>query len=135
MAIFVQIKPADRRSKPLLAQTIERIGDLAVIGCEGTIKTETACKLRDAVTSLKNMQIIVLDLSEVTLIEDTGVSTFLFLQQWAFQHRIQLKVFNPRWWVRQKLEHASLVPGFDFATLHEIVLILANAERHLPLAA
>ena len=119
----------------MLPQSIERIGDLAVIGCEGTIKAETACKLRDAVTSLGNTQIIVLDLSEVTMIEDAGLSTFLFLQQWAFRHRIQLKLFNPRWWVRQKLEHAGLIPGFDFATLHEIVLILASAERRFPVAA
>ena len=120
----------------MLDLSIDRIGDLAVVECEGRItRTEAACKLRDAVTSLEESEIIVVDLSEVNMIEGNGLTMLLFLQQWANRKRIQLKLFNPRWWVREKLEHASPIPEFDIASLDEVVAILANAKRHIALAA
>ncbi|MBV8053482.1 MAG: STAS domain-containing protein [Acidobacteriaceae bacterium] len=122
--------------KSLSAVSIDRIGDLAVVEVEGVItRIEAACKLRDVVTSLEGTQLIVLDLSEVAVIDDNGLTTFLFLQHWAHQHRIQLKLFNPRCWVREQLEHASPIPGFDFASPDEIVAILANARWRATLAA
>ena len=120
----------------MLALSTERIGNLAVVECEGTIThSEAACKLRDTVTSLEGMQLIVLDLSELTLLEANGLSMFLFLQQWAYQHHIQLKIFNPRWWVLKKLEHAAPIPGFDIASIHEVTVILANADGRFALPA
>ena len=120
----------------MLALSTDRIGNLAVVECEGTIThSEAACKLRDTVTSLEDTQLIVLDLSEVTLLEANGLSMFLFLQQWAYRHRIQLAIFNPRWWVREKLEHASPIPGFHIASVQEVTVILANADGHFALPA
>ena len=59
---------------------IEKIGDLAVVECEGRIvRSEAAFKLREAVTSLRKARIIVLDLSEVRAIEGGGLGMLLFL--------------------------------------------------------
>ena len=47
----------------MLAPGIERMGELAVIECEGRIMHGEAAKLREAITSQANAQIIVIDLS------------------------------------------------------------------------
>ena len=118
-----------------MALSVDRIGDVAVVECEGTItQNKTAGQLRDLVAAL-DTPVIVLDLSEVTLIEGTGLSVFLFLQQWAHQHQVRLKLFNPRWWVREKLERTSPIPAFEILTLHELTMMLANAEARFAMAA
>ena len=74
-------RKAGRRSG--LDLHIEKIGDLAVIECEGrVVRSEAAFKLREAVTSLRNARIIVLDLSEVRAIEGAGLGMLLFRQGW-----------------------------------------------------
>ncbi len=58
----------------MLALRIEKIGELAVVECEGrVVRSEAAVKLREAVTSLRNARIIVLDFSEVRAIESRGL--------------------------------------------------------------
>src|ERR1700730_15282314 len=48
----------------MLSVSIENIGDLAVIECEGrVVRSEAAFRLREAVTSQQDARIIVLDLS------------------------------------------------------------------------
>ena len=87
---------------------IEKIGDLAVVECEGKIvRSEAAFKLREEVTSLRNARIIVIDLSEVRAIEGGGLGVLLFLKRWAYDHDIQLKLFNPTGSVRARLEQSS----------------------------
>ncbi len=72
---------------------VERIGELAVVECEGrVVRSEAAFQLREAVTSLCNARIIVLDLSEVRAIEGGGLGMLLFLQRWAHDHDIQFKL-------------------------------------------
>lgn len=59
---------------------IEKIGDRAVIECEArVVRSEAAFELREAVTSLRNARIIVLDLSEVRATEGGGLEMLLFL--------------------------------------------------------
>ena len=57
----------------MLNVTVENIGDLAVVECEGRlVQSEAAFKLRQAVTSQSNARIVVLELSEVHAIEGGG---------------------------------------------------------------
>lgn len=119
----------------MIALSVDKIGDVAVVECAGTItQNKTACQLRDVLASIET-PVIVLDLSELTLIEGTGLSVFLLLQQWAHQHRVCLKLFNPRWWVQEKLERASPIPAFEIVTLRELTMMLANAEARFAVAA
>jgi len=93
---------------------IEKIGDLALVECKGrVVRSEAAFKLREAVTSLRNARIIVLDLSEVGAIEGGGLGMLLFLKRWAYGHKIQFKLFNPRNSVLNRLERANSMQEVD----------------------
>jgi len=92
----------------MLSVQIENIGDLAVVECEGRIVgSEAAFKLREAVTSQRDARTVVLDLSEVRAIEGSGLGMLVFLQRWAYDHDIRLKLFNPTKSVQDRLEHAG----------------------------
>ena len=115
---------------------IEKFGDLAVIECEGgVVLSEAGFRLREAVTSVRNARIIVLDLSEVRAIEGGGLGMLLFLQRWACDHDIQFKLFNPTGSVCDRLELVNSIAELDIATLHEMMELLANADRRYALAA
>jgi anti-anti-sigma regulatory factor len=115
---------------------IENIGEIAVVECEGRlVRSEAALKLREAVKLQSDARIIVLDLSEVPVIEGGGLGMLVFLQRWTYDHDIRLKLFNPRQSVRCRLERASSMQEFDIVTLDEMMALLTRAmveTRHLP---
>jgi anti-anti-sigma regulatory factor len=120
----------------MLTVNIEEIGELSVVECDGRIvRSESAFKLREAVTSQLDAKIVVLDLSEVTAIAGGGLGMLVFLQRWAQSHDIRLNLFNPRQSVRDKLEHASSMQDFDIATLDEMMALLAIADGRYARAA
>jgi anti-anti-sigma regulatory factor len=107
---------------------IDNVGEMALIECEGRIvRSEAALKLREAVSSQQNARIIVLDLSEVSAIEGGGLGMLLFLQQWAHQRDIRLKLFNPRTPVWDRLEQLNTMQEFDIATRDEMMALLTHA--------
>jgi anti-anti-sigma regulatory factor len=137
MARLVLSKHASQGGrKSMLSVHVENIGEMAVIECEGRIvRSEAAFKLRDAVTLQSDARIIVLDLSEVSAIEGGGLGMLLFLQRWAQDHDIRLKLFNPRHSVRDRLERVSSMREFDIATLDEMMALLARADGRYARAA
>jgi len=69
---------------------VDKVGEMAIIECAGRfVRTETALKLRNAVTSQTDAQVVV-------------------LQRWAQDHGIRFKLFNPCGPVRNKLQHSQL---------------------------
>ena len=113
----------------MLSVHVENIGEMAVIECEGRIvRSDAAFKLREAVSSQRDARVIVLDLSEVSAVEGGGLGMLMFLQRWAHDHDIRLKLFNPHQCVRDRLEHISSMRGFDIATLDEMMALLACAD-------
>jgi anti-anti-sigma regulatory factor len=113
----------------MLSVHIENIGEMAVIECEGRIvRSEAAFELRRAVNLQSDARIIVLDLSEVTALEGGGLGMLIFLQRWAHDHDIRLKLFNPRRSVRDRLEHSNSMREFDIASLDEMMALLTCAE-------
>jgi anti-anti-sigma regulatory factor len=79
----------------MLSIHTDRIGDVAVLQCEGRIvRSDAAFRLRDEVTAYSDVRVMVLDLSKVTSIEGGGLGMLLFLERWALDHEIELKVFN-----------------------------------------
>src|SRR4051812_49089188 len=118
-----------RREIPMLSVFIDNVGEMAVIECGGRIvQGEAILKLRDAVKSQGDSRIIVLDLSDVPIIEGSGVGMLVSLQRWAQDRQIRLKLFNPRKAVRERLEHISSMQEFDIATLDEMVALLSMAD-------
>ena len=113
----------------------DKIGNMAVVECEGSLIGSAAFRLRDAVTSQTDAKIVVLDLSEVYALEGGGLGILIFLQRWAHDHNIRLKIFNPSRSVREKLEIASALSEFDIVSLHEMMALLAQADRSYAMAA
>jgi len=97
--------------------------------------TEDAIQLRQAVTGQRAMRVIVIDFSKVIVIAAEGLSAMLFLQRWARQTRIQLKLFNPRPSVRRDLEDAGSLCSFEFASLGEVMAIMVDGGNRHSLAA
>lgn len=111
----------------MLSVGVENVGEMAVIECRGRIvRSDAAFKLREAVKSQSDASIIVLDLSKVPAIEGGGLGMLVFLQRWAHDNNIRLRLFNPCKSVRHKLNHAGSSPGFDFVSLDEIMALGAS---------
>jgi anti-anti-sigma regulatory factor len=103
---------------------IENVGEMAVIECRGRIvRSEAAFKLREAVKSQSDAHTIVVDLSKVSAVEGGGLGMLVFLQRWAHDHDIRLRLFNPCKSVRARLKHANSFPEFDFASLDEVMAL------------
>ena len=120
----------------MLSLHVENIADMAIVECEGRIvQSDAAFKLREAVTSQRNVRIVVLDLSEVSAIEAGGLGMLWFLLRWANEHAIQLKLFNPTNFVLERLQRANSLLQFDIATREEVMALLALAYSRYQLAA
>ncbi|SRR6266481_4497197 len=120
----------------MLAIQVENLGDLAVVECKGRIvRSEAVFELRDVVQAQTAASVMALDLSEVEAIGGGGVGMLVFLQRWARSHDIQLKLFSPSRPVMDGLEGARALPNFEIPNLHEMMAILAHADRRYALAA
>ena len=122
----------------MLTLRVERLGDLALIECEGRIvHSDSVFKLRDAVRAQSSARIVVLDLSAVEAIGGGGLGMLAFLQRWANDHTIQLKLFSPSEPVMRALQNGQANPDFhfDIASFQEMIAILSAAQSHYALAA
>jgi anti-anti-sigma regulatory factor len=106
---------------------LEVVGDVSVIQCEGRmVHSESAFRLRDAVLSQRNSRVVVVDLSEVHAIEGGGLGMLAYLQRWAHDHDIKVKLFNPCSTVQDRLQH-TWMPSLDVATIDEVIALLDRA--------
>jgi anti-anti-sigma regulatory factor len=118
----------------MLSVQTDKIGDMAIIECEGRIvRSDDAWKLHNKVTTHRDARIVVLDLSEVADVEGSGLGMLVFLQRWAHDHDVQLKLFNPSHTVRVRLEQASTIPEFEVAPLGEMMTLLSQADSRYAL--
>jgi anti-anti-sigma regulatory factor len=108
----------------------DRIGDVAVLECKGRLEhSDAAFKLRDGVTVQPDARVIVLDLSEVSSIDGGGLAMLLFLERWALDHEIELKVSNPSNSVRHRIREAQSVMDFEISTIYDVSTLVAPAEE------
>jgi anti-anti-sigma regulatory factor len=108
----------------------DRISDVAVVQCGGLlVDSDAAFKLRNAVTAEPDARVIVLDLSEVASIEGGGLGMLLFLERWALDHEIELKVFNPSNSVRRRITEAQSVMDFEISTIYNVSTLVPYAEH------
>ena len=116
--------------------TVEKLGELRLVECDGRIvRSEAAFALRDSVIAQSDARVIVLDLSEVNALEGGGLGMLMFLQRWARDHHIHLKLFNPRSAIRARLEHANAAKALEIVSLEELLDLLGRAKHGYPLAA
>ena len=58
---------------------IDKVGDMAVLQCEGRIvRSEAAFELREVVTSQRDARVVFIDLSEVNALEGGGLGMLIF---------------------------------------------------------
>ncbi len=104
---------------------VDKVGEMAIIECAGRfVRTETALKLRDAVTSQTDAHVVVLDLTEMHAIGGGGLGVLVLLQRWAQDHGIRFKLFNPCRRVRNKLKHINC----EIATLEQMMTLLSRVD-------
>jgi len=104
---------------------VDKVGELAIIECVGRfVRTETALKLRDAVTSQTDTHVVVLDLTEMHAIGGGGLGVLVLLQRWTQDHGIRLKLFNPCKPVRNKLKHINC----EIATLEQMMNLVSRVD-------
>ena len=114
----------------MLCIHVSNMVEMAIVQCDDSIeRSEEALKLRNIVISQVDARIVVLDLSEVRIIERKGLAMLLFLQRWAHERDIRLKLFNPTNLVKCRLERANPTSQFDFATLNEMTALLACGDK------
>ncbi|MFZ0284353.1 MAG: hypothetical protein WAL32_03930 [Terriglobales bacterium] len=106
----------------------ERIGDVAIIECDGRIvQSDAAFALRNSVMSQADARIILLDLSGVYTIEGGGLGMLMFLERWAYDHDIRFKLFNPTKSVWNRIKLANPLRDLEIVTSDEIRALLGGA--------
>jgi anti-anti-sigma regulatory factor len=120
----------------MLAIRVENLSGLAIIECKGRIvRSESVFKLRDVVRAQTAASVIALDLSAVEAIGGGGLGMLAFLDRWARDRDIQLKLFSPSRSVVDGLVHSRLMPNLEIATFHEMMDILADTDSRYGIAA
>jgi anti-anti-sigma regulatory factor len=103
---------------------------LALIDCKGRlVKSDSVFELRDVVMAQKDARIIALDLYDVEAMGGGGLGMLAFLQQWATDHDIQLKLFTPSQPVMEELQRTRETLGLEIANLNEMMSILSRSRR------
>ena len=116
----------------MLNLTVEKIGRIAVLHCEGRIvRSDAAFRLRDAVTQQRRSSVVLLDLSGVKALEGGGLGMLLFLQMWTRAHGIQFKVFDAPAGIRQSLERVSSAAAVEIAGTGEVLSLLGWGPEEL----
>ena len=110
----------------MLSVNVEKIGELAVVECEGRlVKSEAASKLREAVTMQTDARIVVVELTEVQAIEDRGLGMLVFLRRWTRDRNIRFMLFGPSKCVRKRLKPVR--SEFYIPTLEDMMALIAYA--------
>jgi anti-anti-sigma factor len=111
----------------------QRAGDVAILQCYGRIvRGESLVNLRNAVTQLQKVRIVVLDFSGVETIDGGGLGMLVFLRRWTADNATQLKLVNPNAFVREMLERTHLTGIFDISSVEDAVEILCDEVAAMP---
>jgi len=106
----------------------EQTGDVAVLQCAGRIvRGEALHLLKNAVTGLNQPRVVVLDLTEVEMVDGGGLGMLVFLHRWTRDNDIQLKLVNPSSFVREMLGRTRLTCVFNISSVDDAVEILCTA--------
>ena len=108
-----------------LRMDVSQSEDVTVLRCAGRIvRGGPVAVLKDAVISQKNARIVILDLSDVEILDGGGLGMLVFLRRWTKENAIQLKLVNPSNFVREMLERTHLAQVFDISSVGDALAIL-----------
>jgi anti-anti-sigma factor len=107
----------------------QHTSDVAVVRCAGRlVRGEALHFLKDAVTSLSGLRVIVLDLSEVEMLDGGGLGILVFLHKWTRAAGIQLNLVNPSSLVLEMLTRTRLTSVFHVSSIVDVVEIFCNSD-------
>jgi len=113
----------------MLTIDVEKTGDVAVVRCVGRIvRGAEVCTLRNAVFAEKDIRIVVIDLSDVDMLDAGGLTALLALRQWAQSRKVQLKLVNPSHFVNEVLTRTGMDRVFDISSFEHALFVLSAAE-------
>ncbi len=119
----------------MLTINVDYLSDLTVVECRGRIiRDESVFRLRDVVLAQAGEPAIMLDLSKVKAIGGAGLGMLAFLNHWAYEHNIELKLFSPSKAVMEGLLQNGSIYSFEIVNFHELQAMM-RTESHYPLAA
>ena len=108
----------------------ERTNDVAVLLCSGRlVRGHDLDLLRECLTHLEHVRMIVLDLAAVEMIDAGALGMLVFLHHWGMENGIRLKIVNPSHLVREMFVRTRLNCVFDIATLEDVLEILAPTSE------
>jgi anti-anti-sigma factor len=109
---------------------MEQTSDVAVLQCCGRlVRGEALHLLKDAVTSLPRLRVVVLDLSEVEMLDGGGLGMLVFLHKWTRSSGIQLKLVNPSSLALEMLMRTRLTSVLHVSSIDDVVDIFCNSHR------
>ena len=109
---------------------VEQMNGVAVLQCRGRmVRAQALSILKDAVTSLSRLRVVVLDLSEVEILDAGGLGILVSLHNWACVNGTQLKVVNPSNPVRQMLELTKLTSVLHISSVEDVIQIFCSGDR------
>jgi len=109
---------------------IKQTGDVAVLQCVGRMVCSVAFRLvKNAVTRLSQLRVIVLDLSGVEMLDARGLGMLVSLHNWACANNIQLKVVNPSKFVREVLDLTRLTSILHVSSLQDLIKVSYSSNR------
>jgi anti-anti-sigma factor len=109
---------------------VEKSREVAVLQCTGRIvRNEALAPLRKVLTSLSHLRVIVLDLSEVEMLDASGLGVLVSLHNWTSARGIQLKLVNPSKLLREMLELTGLASVFHISSVDDVVEIFCCPDR------
>ena len=108
---------------------LEQTSDVAVVRCGGRlVRGETLHLLKHAVTSLVGLRVIVLDLSEVEMLDGGGLGMLVCLHKWTCAAGIQLKLVNPSSLALEMLTRTRLTSVLHVSSIFDVVEIFCNSD-------
>lgn len=96
----------------MLNVVVENSGSVAVVHCSGRIVEGQTSPLFNAVKSLKDARVVLLDLTGISGMDARGVGALLALNQWAQDAHVGLQVV-PSNVVQELLDLTRLSPEFE----------------------
>jgi len=115
----------------MLTIEVEKTGDVAVVRCTGRlVRGEEVRNLRQAVVCGKETRIVMVDLSDVEMLDAGGLAALLSLRQWATSHSVQLKLVNPSHFVNEVLVRTRLDRVFEISRFNHALVVLSGAGCH-----
>lgn len=112
----------------MLTVRVERAGDVVVLKTAGRIVRGNENALRNAVMAEKLARTIVLDLTDVEVLDAGGLTLLVSLHRWIEGNRAQFKIVNPRPFVLEMLTRTHLDCVFDISTFEDALAVLGDCN-------